>query len=301
MIPYTKKLDAATYHADREFAGPTLSASTAATLTRQSPLHAWLHHPRLGGIPKDATAEMDRGTLIHAVVFGQGMPVEIIDAANYRAKAAQEKRDAAREAGKVPLLMREYDGLLAEGVEIRCEIEAALRLTLDPAAAETAIFWQETFEPQLHGERIMGEAVTIQCRGMMDHHWMNQSACVILDLKTCQSAHPRAIQSHVMQYGYDIQAAAYTSAVEKLRPDLAGRIDFVWAFAEILPPGSPRRAVVTVARPSGEMMELGRRKWERACRTWAACLASDTWPGPADSAVVLEPPAWAMAEEESFQ
>lgn len=286
MTAYTKKLPAAEYHRDTEFPGPTLSASTAATLIRQSPLHAWLHHPWLGVVAKDATAEMDRGTLIHALVFGEPTPAVVLDFPDYRTKAAQAARDDCRDNGMVPVLAREWQGIKADAEAIREEVIAQGFPVEFEGAAETAFFWQEDTSTG-----------PVQCRGMMDWHRLADAGALILDLKTCRSAHPRACQSHVIEHGYDIQAAAYTSAVEHLRPDLAGRVDFAWAFAEILPAGSPRRAVVTIARPSGEMRELGRRRWARACEQWAACLASGRWPGPCDTGLTLEPPAWALAEE----
>ena len=65
------------YHADKIGDVPTLSASIAQRLVTRSPLHAWTHHPRLGGATrknaKAPTKEMDRGTIV-----GQGHHDELL-------------------------------------------------------------------------------------------------------------------------------------------------------------------------------------------------------------------------------
>lgn len=282
--PCLLDLPASAYHAD-PCGRPSLSSSVAATLIRQSPYHAWLRHPKLGGVAGEPTRETDRGSLIHALVLGAGVGcgVEIVPFDSYRTRAAQELRDAARDGGLIPVLEREYaDAAAVAGAIVAGMGEAGVAYT--GGLAEHTIVWDE---PTAAGP--------VLCRGMMD--LLHPDAGLILDLKTCRTAHPKACAAHVAEYGYDIQAAAYTSAVEKIRPDLAGRVDFAWVFAEELPAGSPRRVILTVARPSGEMREYGRLRWGRACEAWAACLRDDHWPGYGTEEIRLDPPAWAMSEE----
>ena len=57
---------------------PSLSQSIAHTLVTQSPLHAWSEHPRLGNQRKPASKAMDVGSLIHKLVLGKGVDVEIV-------------------------------------------------------------------------------------------------------------------------------------------------------------------------------------------------------------------------------
>ena len=48
------RMPARDYHADPGET-PTLSASIAKRIVNESPLHAWLKHPRLGGLPDEPT------------------------------------------------------------------------------------------------------------------------------------------------------------------------------------------------------------------------------------------------------
>lgn len=284
--PCFLSMSAAEYHAD-PCPTPSLSSSVAHTLVNKSPLHAWLEHPKLGGVREEASAGQAHGTLIHALVLGTGLDcVEVIDAQNYRTKAAQESRDAAIEAGKTPILRRELDDARAVAADISEELaERGISLT---GQSEQVAMWEE-----------QTEAGPILCRGMLDHVILSADSAIILDLKTRRSAHPKACAAHVLDYGYHVQRAAYVSAVEKIRPDLAGRVDFLWLFVEELPVGSPKRVVLTVARPDGLMREIGEAKWKQACERWAACLASGNWPAYSEDAVMLEAPAWAAKEIES--
>ena len=95
-----------------------------------------------------------------------------------------------------------------------------------------------------------------------------------------------------MDLGYDMQAAAYLSAATRLMPEMAGRIEVVFLFAEVEPP-----YCVLAAKPSAAMWTLGEVRWMRAVELWARCLAEDEWPGYASEVVTLEPPAWALAGE----
>ncbi len=281
--PCLKEMSAAEYHAD-PCPTPSLSASVATAILTRSPYHAWLRHPKLGGVSLEPTREMGRGTIIHALVLGTPCPVETIAADNYRTKAAQEQRDAAAAAGRVPLLAREYDEALATADAVLVALrEQGVVLA---GISEQAAFWRE--------ETPSGPVL---CRGLLDHTVLTDAGGVIYDLKTGATADPRHLGRKCLDYGYDVQAAAYTSALEQVRPDLAGRVEWRWLFVEELPAGSPRRVLLTVARPSGLMREHGRARWARACVTWAACLRDDHWPGYATEPVAIDPPAWAAAEE----
>lgn len=270
------------YHAD-PCETPSLSASVASTLIRQSPYHAWLSHPRLGGRPRESTPEMDRGTLLHALILGTPTNVAIVPADNYRTKAAQEARDAARDAGQIPVLEREWAGYLEVADAVGQALDAAgVRLM---GESEPVAVWEEP-----------SEAGPVQCRGRLDHVTFDGDGATIFDLKTCRNAHPRSCERHVIEFGYDLQRAAYVSAISQIQPECAGRVRFVWLFVEEVesPTGKPG-AVLTVAEASGTMRELGESRWRRAVETWAKCLRANEW--PAYGSVRLDAPDWALRDE----
>lgn len=268
-------MSAVEYHAD-PCDTPSLSASIAHVLDSQSPMHAYTMHPRLGGVARPPTKAFDLGSLSHALLLGNGKDIAIIDAPDYRTKAAQAARDQARDDGKVPVLVTAHE----EAVEVTDTLRqrfADLGLVLN-GKSEVAAFWTENTY----------DGTPVQCRGMMDH----LKAPVVYDLKSCRSAHLDSCRKHVDAYGYDIQRAAYVSAMETLHPEFAGRIDFVFIFYELSPPFA-----VTPVRLSGAFRDLGRRRWKRAVNTWAQCLGANRWPAYVDSITELEPPKWAMSND----
>jgi hypothetical protein len=274
----------AAYYAD-PCTGPSLNASTAKTLITRSPLHAWQEHPRLGGAPREATAAQEHGSLIHRLVLGAGDDIEVIDAPDWRTKAAKEQRDDARTAGRIPVLVADH-----------AEAEVAARAIADALAAfGIDLSGGEAGESEVmlswHERSARG---SVLCRGMLDRLVLGRSG-IIYDLKTTPNAHPQACARRVADLGYDIQAAAYTSAVEKLRPDLVGRVEFVFVFAETEPP-----YCVTPMKPGGMMREFGLTRWQRAVEVWAACLADGRWPGYVESITQLELPPWVMAADAEF-
>jgi hypothetical protein len=263
---------------------PSLSSSLAHTLVTKSPYHAWLEHPKLGGIGRPPTKAKDNGSLVHSLLLGTGKEIAVIDAEDFRTKAAREDRDAAREAGRVPVLRKDADdaGRIVDDIRKGFD-EIGIRFT---GASEVKVTWTE--------DTTAGPVV---CRGMMDHVIRDRG--VIYDVKTCRSAHPKACTSHVIEYGYDIQRAAYTSAFRKLEPGLAGREDFIFLFVEELPEDSPRRVVITPARLDGSLRQLGGLKWERACELWVRCVRDSSWPAYTDGPqpIFLEAPGWAIPQE----
>src|SRR3990167_1259095 len=74
---------------------PSLSASLAHVLLTRSPKHAWLAHPRLNPAwePDESEARQDIGTIVHALLLeGDASRVVVIEAEDYRTKAAKEAR-----------------------------------------------------------------------------------------------------------------------------------------------------------------------------------------------------------------
>jgi hypothetical protein len=267
----------ARYHAD-PCERPALSSSVASLIVARSPAHARLAHPRLGGGVKrdDPTADMDRGTLLHRLILGRGSEVEAVDAKDWRTNAAKDAREAARGAGRIPVLqwkLREAE-LAAEVLRANMG-DAGVELD---GESEVVIVWEEKSD----------RGVPVLCRAMIDH-W---AAPVEIDLKTTDDASPDACIKKIGPMGYAIQRAAYLSGLEHVFPDLAGRIvqRIVWCEAE-----AP--FCVTPVELSGEFLEYGRRRWRRAVNRWAECLESGEWPGYTRGVIRAEPPPWLLSQD----
>lgn len=249
---------------------PALTQSIARVLLERSPLHAWQAHPALGGLaapPCDPTPQQERGTAIHALLLGSGPTLRPIAAENYRGKAAQQQRDEARLLGEVPVLeadLADYQALVA-------------RLPPLPAPAEREL------------TAVWHSYDGVLCRARLDL-W-HPGSLTIYDPKTCEDATRAASGASIVRDGRDIQAANNIEAVETLRPELAGRVRFKWLFIEVDPPFA-----TIEAEPSGELLELGRRRWSRAVAKWGECLRADEWPGY-ESPRRIEAPGWALSQD----
>ena len=266
-------LPADEYHRD-PCAVPSLSSHIAELLVARSPRHAWLAHPRLGGVRQPPSRAMDRGTLLHTLVLGKGQEAVPIDADSWRSKKARQLADDARAAGQLPVLCHELALAERDAASVGQQLEDfSIKLT---GQSEVAAFWTETAKG--------GDAVL--CRGMMDH--LSEDRRTIYDLKTARSAHPAAVRRVVLDYGYHLQAWAYCRAVAATGQSMP---DFVFLFMELEP-----AVVVQPVRLTEAFYRRASARWQAAVNRWATCLRLDSWPAYSDEIVELSPPTWATPE-----
>lgn len=272
------------YHRDELSPKPTLSCSVAKTIVAKSPLHAYAVHPRFGGVERETTPEMDFGTTVHSLVLGKGSGIQEITFPDFRTNLAKEARNAARNAGLVPVLSKHLRR--AKEVAENITEQLARRGVVFGGESEVAIEWEE--------ESARGP---ILCRSMLDHYIASDG--LVIDLKTTGDANPEAFGRKAIEMGYDLQSVVYPRALEVLRPELAGRVEFLFAVVEVQPPFA-----VLVGQPAGDMRRLGELRWRRAVETWATCLEAQKWPGYGDGIAYLGLPGWAaklIDEEETMQ
>lgn len=272
----------ADYHSEREElfgATPNLTASTAKHLILDSPAHAYLHHPKLGGEPFKPTTEMDRGTLIHSLLLRKGRKIAIIPFDDYKTKAARELRDEANAKGQLAVTERLFDSA-----------KRAARV-LAPKLASRGYPLQGQSEVTLRWTEETSDGAIIPCRGRLDH----VDGYHLIDLKITGDANPKRIEkSHITSMGYDIQGAAYTRGFERACPEMLGRSDFTLLFCEPEPP-----YCVTPIICAGSLRELGSRKWQRAVNRWHNCLSTNHWPEYVDGIYYAEARPWDIDAEES--
>lgn len=272
----------AQYHAD-PCAAPSLSQSIAHILITESPRHAWLAHPKLGGnVERVSSRVMDEGAIIHKLLLGAGAQFEMVVADDWRTKAAKEARDAIVAGGKIAILAHNFEKLRRaadrifqnaanQGFPFGGRSELAIEFT------DYADSWNQQRE--------------VLCRCRIDQVRADH---VIYDVKKVRSANPRDIARHIVEFGYDLQEHVYKRAYEKLEPDALGRSDFVFLFVEIEPPYE-----VVPARLDGAFREIGRIRWEKALTLWEQLLAEGSWPWPgySDGAISLAAPQYVINQE----
>lgn len=304
---------AADYHADLHGDVPTLSRSVAHTLITASPLHAAAEHPRLPGLKaRRATKEMDLGSLTHALLLGGEEQLLIVEADNFRTKAAQDARDVAQERGLTPIcrpLYQEVSGIVHRLQFEICEViskmiaeqegwvsvEAMGLIPWSDFGRELTVLWEEDcFRPcVLDGpENGMPTPDVVRCRARLDLFLAQHG--IIADVKVVSSGYANA-RKFIRQLNSEddsgaMQAASYSRGVEAALPHLAGRTKFVFLRVEVSPP----YAVVPIVVPEG-MRSLGEARWLRGVAGWAKCMASGVWPGPGPAVAHVE--SWAAERE----
>lgn len=282
------------YHAD-PCDEPSLNPSIARELLNGSPRRAFRFHPRLGGKTRAPKLEFDRGSLVHELLLGTGRGFEVCDAVyadkhkragelvdDWATNAAKLWKEQCRSRGHVPVLDCDIGPTryAADAIRSRLADDFGIELT---GESEVSAFWTE-------GTTSGG----VQCRARLDH--LDIANARIIEVKTTgDSAHPDAFRRRVEQLGYDVQAEAQIRAVERIRPELAGRIEFSWVVAELEPPYE-----VAVYGMDGEMRQYAEMLWLRAVDLWDFCRRSDRWGGYVTGRSLLSPSPWRMREIEDY-
>lgn len=269
-------IPAAEYHADCCVV-PSLSSSIIKVLVGQSPLHAWTEHPRLNPAHVSQEAErFDIGTAAHSLLLeGQDCMV-VVDAKDWRTNAAKEARDAARKAGKVPVLTHQRDDIMAmvtvaQAAVIECEM-AELMLDMLP---EQTLVWRE------------GET---WCRARPD--WRRPG--LMMDYKSTENAEPQAwAQTKLISMGYDVQSAWYLRGLKALTGETMAATDFIFMVQETSEPYACSFVGVTPYT-----LELGRRKVDQGLAAWSRCMATGRWPAYTNKVCWFDPAPWQMARQE---
>lgn len=275
-------MNEAEYHADPAPI-PSLSSSCAKTLIDRSAMHAYAEHPRLGGMRKADTDEMDFGSLAHRILLGRGAEIAELQADSWRGGDAAKFWDKAKADKKIPCLSKDLVRAESMAGLIQAQMHDiglghVFRDQSSMAHSEVAAFWQEC---------------DAWCRALFDRLIVTPDRIRVYDLKTMsQSAHPRACAARIASMGYDIQKSHYTRGLEVLFPEYAGRIDFTFIFVETAAPFA-----ITPVQLDGEWSAVGQSRWERALAKWQECTANNYWPGYAGDILRLEAPKWALSQE----
>lgn len=267
------------YHGD-PVPGGSLSASGAKLLVPPS-CPARYRHERLYGSPPKAAFE--EGTAAHKLVLGTGPQLVIVDAPDWRSRAAREARDAARFEGHVPLLLADFARIEAMAAAIRAHpLASAL---LDPARgkAEQSAFWTDPDTGIWRRARFDFLPYPDEVRRL-----------VIADYKTTPAADADSIAKAVANYRYHMQAAQYVDGARAL--GLGDEPCFLFVFQEKTPP-----YLIHVTGLDDGDIEHGRDLMRLACETWRDCTEAGYWPGYSDHDITyVTLPRWARRPVKDF-
>ena len=287
QYPFVEDCDERTYHAD-PCPAPSFSASIGKVILDQSPLHAYLAHPRLGGTRREPTAAMEFGTLVHKLILGEGASIVSVNADNWRTSTAKAQREEARASGKLAALASDLDSAGKIQEAFRKQYPAEHAALFNRGDSERVIAVDQP------NHKSADPAARAYARGMLDRILIdegNQTAR-IWDIKTCADASPEAIERTIYERHYDMQMMCYEWLLGVARPELAGRITTQLIFVE----SSEPHCIVPVELDS-MFRQIGRSKLGRAWDSWCECTATGIWPGYTDSVITLGPPSWAASRE----
>jgi hypothetical protein len=283
MNPGIHTMSAEDYHAD-PCAVPSLTASIAAILTSQSPLHAWTAHPRLNpNYTREVSDKFDLGTVAHALLLEGESAAEVLDFPDWRTKDAKEAREAARAAGRIPLLSKHWANVETMVSAVNSQLDA---LPIEPrpftdGKPEQTLIWEED-----------GGVV---CRARLD--WLRDDLTLIEDLKTtARSANPEGWSRNLYGIGSDVQAAFYLRGLRTIYglDGFQGPMILDPAFRWIVCESTPPYALsINALGPAA--LALAEAKVEAAIKVWRECLEADHWPGYPQTVCYADLPGWEEA------
>jgi hypothetical protein len=274
-------IDESDYHSDPA-PEPSLSNSVGQILLDECPRKAWFNHPRLNPNfrPQEATTP-ERGTVAHTLLLGRGAAFSVIEADDYRTKAAQMERDALRAAGRVPILHKHHEVASAMAIAARKQLK-------DIEGGEFA------FNPEwgdLELCALSRDPVGCWTRSLIDFYGAKiPSGVVCWDYKTtAANVNPTALGAK-MDDGWAFQAAFQERVIVTLKPELAGRIKFKFLVQENVEP-----YLCSVVEPTSAARTIAHKKVAAAVAIWKACLERGAWPGYARTATAIGGAAWKEA------
>ncbi len=264
--PGIYEMPADDYHAD-PCKVPSLSASIANTLLHRSPLHAWTKHPRLN--PEFEPVEkaiFDLGRAAHNMVLRQDFwreEIAIIDAADWKTKAAREERDAARYVGLYPLLDAQYQRI--ERMVSVLEAHPQASKAFQNGKPEQTLIWQD-------------EETGVWCRCRPD--WTPdqdfsevESSLPYPDYKTTADARPGDWdRRYLLDHGGLLRAGWYRAGIRAVCEVADPTLYCV--VQEVDPPHS----VAVRVFDQEHLGPLADAMVAKALATWAVCLEKGEWP-----------------------
>lgn len=280
MQPGVHKLSMAEY-----LALPAVSASILQAVVDECPRAAWWRS-WLNPAPRasDGTPASDAGTIAHSILLeGSTDCMVVVDAKDWRTKAAQEARDAARAAGKAPVLVERLPQIEAMVASMRDYIES-LR---ESEPAIWALFQPGGGDSEL---TLVWDQDGTRCRARPDR--ISTDRKIIVDVKTGgTSAEPDTWgRTQLVRMGYYFGAAFYRQGVKAL----CGVVpEYVYLVVEQEPP-----FLCSLVGLEPAALDFAKRKVARALSIWRDCAKSGRWPGYPARVCYVEIPPW---EEARFE
>lgn len=259
-------LPEAEYHAD-PCAEPSLSSGVVSTIVGGTLAEARWKHPRLNPLfeEKDST-KFDLGSVAHMLLLGKGRKLVVIDADDWRTKAAKEQRDEAVTSGFQPVLLSVYEQAEAM-VSVARDQLADNSDNLDAFAEGKGIAEQVGIAPL---PSPFGE---VMCRTRMD--WRHTGRPIIWDYKTKRDgADPDLFVRYLFNEARDVQDPFYSLVLARLLEIDPREVEFRFVVQSATAPYP-----LAVIQLDDQAREFAFERVRFALGKWAQARAENRWPG----------------------
>ncbi len=253
------------------FAADGLNSTTLNAIALQSPAHAkWkMDHPdegesealKLGQAVHMALLEPDRFQEIWAI----GPDVKL----NTKAGKADWALFEGENEGKK--LLRATARPLIHGILGRLRAEPALRSLCNAGGDyELSMFWKQD---------------DVDAKGRVDKYVDGPAGHIVIDLKTCRSAHRVAMARAISDFGYARQAAWYRDGIKAC---LGNRpVIYMLVCVEKTPPYA-----ISTLKLSEDALQVGANENRRLMNVWRRCMETGNWPDYSRSVREVGLPGW---------
>lgn len=250
---------------DRTYHGlPRLSASGAKTLLKSPARYRWEREH-----PAKPTSAMEFGTMFHALVLEPAVFAERyalspgFDRRTKEGKAAAEQWTSDN-PGRIAVPSDDWDRVHAMAYAVEQSGGGDL---MTGGKFEEPVLWERDGVPL---------KAKLDCL----------TSEAIIDLKTTSADDEDGLQRAAWQFGYHISSAAYVEAAQVLT---GKELPKLFVFVSSTAPHD-----VVIMQAGEDFVARGRALWDKAIRTYAACVEFDDWPGLAATCTgKLQPPRWA--------
>lgn len=262
-------ISAEEYHADKEILG-----HSALVEILKSPKH---YYHRISN-PHVPTASLEFGTALHAALLEpQRFAETYIVSPKFDRRTKEGKADAAawEEANKGSVSVDEAELKKLQGMQKAVFEHSGAKKLLSKCYVEMSYFWTD-------------EDTGFQCRVRPDVLALDDQGDVIaaIDVKSTSNASKEKFRKSVMDYGYDLNAAFYSDAIERA---IGRRVPYYFLAVESAEPYG-----VALYKAGQSMLDVGRDKYRSALQLLQWCRENDRWPSyqPFGEYEDLEIPEW---------
>ncbi len=278
-------VSSAVYHG-QPTEGASISSSGLRTILLDCPAKYWATSPlNPDREPDEESAALNFGRAAHCLMLGEPTFAEEFVVSPYddfRTKEAREWRD-----GQERTIVRAEQMPQIEAMAKAVRASPSAARAFQNGRPEVSLFWQD-------------EATGIMLKARPD--WLPDDPVTgyTQEYKTARSAAPRLIASQAFQLGYDMQAALCLDGIAAVTGKKPLGIAHVVQEKE-----PPYIAQLYLFGP--DQIEIGRRRYRKALRIFAACLERHragkppqiAWPAYSDAPMFFETPRWiATADDE---